>query len=192
MSDNTRCPTFETKRLHLRAIQPGDEEFLAWLDTDPDVMRYIHAGPISLKAALKWAGMQVETAPHRWHFHKWIVELREQESRIGWVELGKFRGVFDPAEACMNDDISIGYQFAPAYWRQGFASEAIGPVLAYSFDTMELDRLVAFVHPENNPSIRVLDKLGFLQHPTRRYKDEGGHKCYLYSLSISGWRNSHL
>ena len=95
-SDHVRPPrpTFETRRLRLRMLQPGDEEFLAALDSDPDVMRYIHRGPLSRSAAMKWAKAQVEAAPHHWHLHKWIVELREDQTKVGWVELSKFQGSF--------------------------------------------------------------------------------------------------
>jgi RimJ/RimL family protein N-acetyltransferase len=192
MSDSfrpPRPPTFETKRLRLRTLQPGDEEFLAALDSDPDVMQYIHLGPLSQKIAMKWAEAQIEMAPHRWHLHKWIAELRDHRTSIGWIELGKFRGVFDPDESRIGDDVSLGYQFVPAYWNQGFASEAVRPVLDYAFDTLELDRVVAFVHTANNHSVRLLERLGFHQHPTGRHKDEGGNECFLYALVKNTWRH---
>jgi RimJ/RimL family protein N-acetyltransferase len=176
-------PTFETDRLRLRPLQSGDEEFLAALDSDPDVMRYIHAGPLLPQTAMKWAQSQIEMAPHRRHLQKWIVEAGETCSKIGWVELGKFRGIFDPDEDRGSDDISVGYQFARAYWKQGFASEAVRPVLAYAFDTLQFDRVVAFVHTGNDPSARLLERLGFRQHVSRRYTDEGGHECFLYALN---------
>jgi len=178
-----RTSTFETPRLRLRALEPGDEEFLAALDSDPEVMQYIHSGAISEEAAKDWAKLQVETAPHRWHLTKWMVELRDKErSRIGWMELAKFRGVFDPEEEKLSDDVSLGYEFAPNYWQQGFAAEAARPVLAYAFETLDLDRLVAFVRPENVRSVRLLEKLGFREHARRGFRDEGGHECRLYAL----------
>jgi len=41
------------------------------------------------------------------------------------AELSKFRGVFDPHEPRMSDDVNLGYEFARAYWSQGFAAEAV-------------------------------------------------------------------
>jgi len=184
-SDHVRPPrpTFETRRLRLRTVQPGDEEFLAALDSDPDVMRYIHRGPLSRNAAMKWAKAQVEAAPHHWHLHKWIVELREDQTKVGWVELSKFRGVFDPAEDRRSDDFNLGYEFDKAYWNQGIAPEAARPVLAYAFDELQLDRVVAFPREDNVRSKRVLEKLGFRLRPALRYQDEGGYECQLYALS---------
>lgn len=180
--------SLETARLQLRKLQAGDEEFLASLDTNPDVMQHIHLGALSERAAMQWAKAQIEIAPHRPHLHKWIVERREDRASVGWIELSKFRGVFDPDESRRSDDIALGYQFAKAYWGRGFAPEAAGPVLAHAFDRLKLDRLVAFVHDENLRSRRVLEKLGFRAHPARRYVDEGGHRCRLYALPESDWR----
>lgn len=114
-------PTFVTPRLRLRTPQTGDENFLAELDADPDVMQYIHRGPLSPKAAMKWAKNQIEMAKSRWHLHKWIVEVPEDHTKVGWVELSKFRGVFDPNEKQISDDVNLGYEFGKDYWGQGFA-----------------------------------------------------------------------
>jgi RimJ/RimL family protein N-acetyltransferase len=188
MPSRRQRPTFATERLALRPVEAGDEEVLAALDSDPKVMRYIHTGVLTQAMARRWAELQIEMAPHRWHMHKWLAELNESHVKVGWVELGKFHGTFDPAEQTINDDISIGYEFSPAYWHQGLASEAIRAILDYAFDTLELSRVVAFVHMDNERSIRLLEKLGFRRHPTRRYKDDGGNKCFLYSLVITDWR----
>jgi len=178
--------SFETLRLRLRVLQPDDEEFLAALDSDPVVMQYIHSGPLSQKEAVQWAQIQIEMAPHRWHLRKWIVELRDCRTRIGWMELAKFRGVFDPAENNLSDDVSLGFELARSYWNQGFAVEAAQPVLTYAFHTLDLSRVVAFVHPDNTRSARVLEKLGFQQHATGRHRDEGGNDCRLYALLADG------
>jgi ribosomal-protein-alanine N-acetyltransferase len=187
MPDNFRHPIFETNRLRLRTLEPGDEEFLAALDSDPAVMQYIHTGALLPRTALRWAQSQIEMASHRRHLHKWIVEAGDHDGnkagvKIGWIELSKFRGIFDPDESRSSDDVSIGYQFGRAYWQQGFASEAVRPVLAYAFDTLRLDRVVAFVHTGNQRSARLLERLGFRRHATRRYMDQGGHECFLYAL----------
>ena len=187
-SEFQRTLTFETPRLRLRTLQPGDEEFLASLDSDAEVMRYIHSGPLSEKAAMKWAKTQIEMAPHRWHFHKWIIELREQPIRAGWVELSKFHGVFDPNENSLSDDVGLGYQFAPSHWNRGFATEAARPILAYALETLQLDRVVAFTQIGNLRSARVLEKLGFRHYPGTHHEDDAGNECRLYALWANHWR----
>jgi RimJ/RimL family protein N-acetyltransferase len=182
MRDQFRSPVFETERLELRTLQAGDEDFLAKLDSDPEVMKYIHAGALTQKSAMHWAKLQVETAPHKWYFTKWMIELQVTGVPIGWVELFKFRGEFDPDEDNMSDDISIGYQFAPEFWGRGFAVEALRPVLTYALGELELPRVVAFVRKENTRSVGVLEKLGFRQQANVPYQDEGGRDCLLLSV----------
>jgi len=181
-------PVFETLHLRLRVIEPGDEEFLASLDSDPVVMQYIHSGALSRIGAMQWAQAQIEMAPHRWHLRKWIVELRDSRTKVGWMELSKFRGVFDPAENSLGDDVSLGFELARAHWNGGLATEAARPIIAYAFETLGLARVVAFVHPCNSRSARVLEKLGFRQHASGRHQDEGGNECRLYALLADGWR----
>jgi [ribosomal protein S5]-alanine N-acetyltransferase len=187
MSDRNRNPAFETARLRLRMPQSRDEEFLASLYTDPEVMQYFHPGPLSQSIAVETANAQIEMAPHRFHLHKWIVELRDHGTTVGWIELGKFRRVFDPDECRMSDDVSLSYQLARPNWNRGFASEAARPVLAYAFHTLRLDRVVALAHTDNIRSKRVLEKLGFRQHATRRYGDESGPSFHLYAVLASDW-----
>ena len=137
---------------------------------------------------MEWAKAQIEMAPHRRQLQKWIIEFRDHPIRAGWVELSKFHGVFDPDENRLSDDVSLGYQLAPSYWSKGVATEAAHPILAYAFEVLGLDRIVAFTHIGNLRSARVLEKLGFQQHAGRHYKDDAGNKCRLYCLGASHWR----
>jgi ribosomal-protein-alanine N-acetyltransferase len=52
---------------------------------------------------------------------------------------------------------------AEAYKGQGFMSEAIPPIIAFGFKEMGLNRIEAFIHPENIPSIRLVERMGFQQ-----------------------------
>src|SRR5260370_20004147 len=58
--------------------------------------------------------------------------------------------------------MELGSRLAQPYWGQGFATEAALAWARAGFDEFHVDRLGAFVHPENVASIRVLEKLGFL------------------------------
>ena len=161
---------FETTRLRLRRLRAGDEDFLASLDSDPAVMQYIHCGPCSWARARRYAELEVETAHAYRHTGKWIAELHNG-SLIGWVQLFKLGGI-------ERDDLAIGYEFAPAYWGQGYATEANRRILEYAFRTLKCDRIAAMARRENARSLRVLQKLGFQKAGHRQ--DGGGHWCNLY------------
>ena len=57
----------------------------------------------------------------------------------------------------------VGYLFDPETWGQGFASEAVGAVVARAFTAHGLPRITADVDPRNTASMRLLKRLGFAE-----------------------------
>ncbi|NOT12721.1 MAG: GNAT family N-acetyltransferase [Methylococcaceae bacterium] len=47
------------------------------------------------------------------------------------------------------------------FWNQGLATEVTSAWIRYSFQLLGLKNLMAFTHPKNLASIRVLEKTGF-------------------------------
>jgi ribosomal-protein-alanine N-acetyltransferase len=56
----------------------------------------------------------------------------------------------------------IGYKFSSAYQHHGYATEALELVLGIIFRELRLHRVMAMVLPDNAPSIRLLERLGFV------------------------------
>ena len=87
----------------------------------------------------------------------------------------------------------IGYTFAAAHQRQGYAQEAMRAILAYAFGTLELHRIMAVADCRNEPSIRLLERLGmrreghFLQNAW--YKGEWCDE-YLYAQLRAEWEQA--
>jgi RimJ/RimL family protein N-acetyltransferase len=67
-------------------------------------------------------------------------------------------------------DVEIGWWLKPAHWGCGLATEAGRAALDVAFTRFELPRVVAIAHPDNRPSIRVMERLGlvFERHATGR------------------------
>lgn len=63
------------------------------------------------------------------------------------------RGCFSSCE--------VGYKFSSAVHHRGYATEALGLVLQLIFGEMGLHRVTALVQPDNEPSIRLLERMGF-------------------------------
>lgn len=61
---------------------------------------------------------------------------------------------------------STGCVIAPGYWGQGFGTECLQSMKALA-NSMRLLRLLAFVHPENSASIRMIEKCGFKRDRSR-------------------------
>lgn len=58
----------------------------------------------------------------------------------------------------------MGYAMtAPEYKGLGYMREAIPPIVAFGFGAMNLNRMEAFIHPENMPSRRLVERAGFHQ-----------------------------
>jgi len=63
-------------------------------------------------------------------------------------------------------EIEVGYAFAVASQRRGYATEVARAIAATAFGPMQLERVYATAHPENAGSRHVLAKLGFTSVPT--------------------------
>ena len=67
----------------------------------------------------------------------------------------------------VNKKANIGYWIGKQYQGKGIATECIKLVVNYAFDILELEEISAFVFPNNNSSIRVLEKNGFIKTTTQ-------------------------
>lgn len=168
----TGVPTLDTDRLVLRGIRPRDRGFLVALDTDPEVMRYIHDGAMTRGEAEKWANHQILYAASRSHNGKWIAERRFDGAVVGWVELGKHGG-------WRRDDTQVGYQFAPEFHGQGYAREAVKRVVRFAFERLRRDRVVAVVRPANVRSSHLLEVLRFRKKKRHPREKRDGHGFYV-------------
>jgi ribosomal-protein-alanine N-acetyltransferase len=84
----------------------------------------------------------------------WVLEL-PGEGLVGVVGLQPvfFDAWFTPA-------VEIGWRIATRMQRRGLAEEAARIALAHGFGPAGLDRIVAFTPPANEPSWRLMEKLG--------------------------------
>ena len=65
--------------------------------------------------------------------------------------------------------LDLGYRFVRDRWGRGYATECSHALIAFGFDVLGLEQLVAYVMPGNAASVRVLEKTGFVA--------EGRHRC---------------
>ncbi|HET6896751.1 MAG TPA: GNAT family N-acetyltransferase, partial [Vicinamibacteria bacterium] len=72
------------------------------------------------------------------------------------------------------------FALLPRYWGHGYAFEAASAVLAQGRGLLGLRRIVAITSLENEPSIRLLDRLGFRFERVGRFT-EGGEELRLFS-----------
>jgi RimJ/RimL family protein N-acetyltransferase len=166
-------PELTTERLHLRGLVAEDAGFLVRLDTDPDVMRHVHGGPLSGPEAEEFAQCNILLAGFRQTFGRWMVIQRETGERLGWIEVFRLRGP-------ERDDMQAGYQFAPEAQGRGYAEETLRAVLAHAF-AHGLDRVAAVVRADNDRSRRLLERCGF--QFSGEYRPDGAwQNCELWFI----------
>ena len=150
--------TLQTRRLILRPWRATDLDPLFVLNGDADSMRYF-ASVHTRAESDAWAG--------------------RMQAQVGLANI--------PWQASFTPAVEIGWRVAPAHRRKGIAEEAARAALDFGFDRLGLDEIVAFTVPPNEPSWRMMEKLGMradgrFDHP--RLPDGHRYKSHLlYRLS---------
>ena len=76
--------------------------------------------------------------------------------------------------------MELGYWIAEPFWGKGYVEEACRGVLAFAFAEYSPERMQARVIEGNDPSARVLEKLGFREEGTLRrslLREESSRTC---------------
>lgn len=106
---------------------------------------------------MEWAARMAEANPTAHGWGVWYFLLRDEVSgaRVA-IGNGGFRAPPTPAGA-----IEVGYSLLEEHHGKGYATEAIGALLAWAFGHAEVRLVAAETLPSLAPSIRLLEKLGF-------------------------------
>jgi RimJ/RimL family protein N-acetyltransferase len=141
-----------TERLVLRP--PTLDDLPAWHATFLDAEEVCYGAPRSTmdenRQKLEWQLVHYE----RYGFGTCAVDLRSTGETIGAAGLQHLEG---------GPEIEVGYRFVKEHWGNGYATEAATASIAFGFEELGLDRIVAVALPENTASRRVLEKCGLVE-----------------------------
>lgn len=173
-----------TDRLLLRRWHESDRAAFAALNADPEVMRYFPS--TRTRAESDALVDRLDAAIEADGFGLWAVERRDSGAFVGFVGLS--RPTFDPA---LVGQVEIGWRLAREAWGQGVATEAAREVVRFAFDPSgaDLPALVSFTAATNEPSRRVMRRLGMTHDPADDFEHPAlprGHALrphVLYRLS---------
>ena len=144
-----------TGRLLLRPWRDDDAEPWAAMGRDPEVMEHF---PALLDRAQSDAAMARIRAHHeRNGFGVWAVEVVGGARFIGFIGLA--RPVWRP------DVVEVGWRLARPHWSHGYATEGARAALAWGWENLPIDEIVAFVVPANGRSQAVMQRLGMALDP---------------------------
>jgi RimJ/RimL family protein N-acetyltransferase len=143
----------ETARLALTRLTDNDGEFIIRVLNEPSFLRYIgDRGVRTLDDARRYiqAGPAAGYARHGHGLMR--VALKPGGAPIGMCGVLRRDTLPEP---------DLGFSLLPEYWSQGYAFEAADAVMRHAREVLHLGRILAITTTDNEPSMRLLGKLGF-------------------------------
>jgi RimJ/RimL family protein N-acetyltransferase len=131
----------------------SDATALHALQADAEMMRYF-GGPYRRQQTDSWLDWHVAIWDTEGYSH-WAAELKDDGSFVGWVGLTK---MWEPEELLPATE--VGWFIDRKHWGRGLATEGARVSLAFGFDDLGLDRILARYDPENRASGAVMKKIG--------------------------------
>jgi len=109
----------------------------------------------------------------------------EDDRRVGWVSLAPI----DERRGWAN----LGYWIHPDHRDQGYATEASRLSVTHGFEELRLHRISATIDADNDPSRRVVEKLGFVHEGTKRddqYREGEYVDREVYAVLADEWNGA--
>lgn len=155
----------ETDRLVLRRLTVDDAGLIVDLLNQPSFIRFIgDKGVRTLDDARNYILTGPMDSYERFGFGLYLAVLKEDGVPIGMCGLLKRPSL---------EDVDVGYALLPQFWSKGYAFEAASAVVAYGMSTLGLERIVAITAPDNEGSIRVLEKIGLRFERMIKFPQDG-------------------
>jgi len=143
-----------TDRLILRSIHTDDSEAIYSYRSDAKVNKYQGWIPERIEDVYEFIQNRVEAKiniPETWHQ---LVVIEKSSNRI----IGDIGLHFLDKE---KKQVELGFTLDKNFQRKGFANEAIQEVIRYLFTELNKHRIITSIDPDNLPSIKLVERLGF-------------------------------
>ena len=164
MQERSNASAWETERLHLRSPSLDDiDAIIAYVTENRE-----HLAP--------WEPRRGPAYFTRAHLEPVVaaqIDRIHEGERASWLirEQGAAESTDPIVGICTLDPISrgpfqngvLGYSLAARVVGRGYMSEAIRSVIARAFGPLDLHRIEANVRPENERSLALLERLGFVR-----------------------------
>lgn len=144
----------ETKRLRLRELTLADEDTLAAMFADPEVMTWIgQGGVVDRDGARRVLRRELERYPDR-GYGEWALTPRDSDDMVGLC------GLIDWPDLDGHAEMEVAYLLGRASWGRGFATEAASAIRDWAVRELGRERLICLVYHDNVASAAVARKLG--------------------------------
>lgn len=150
-------PKIETSRLILRPHEAADLDACVAVWQDPIVYRY------TIGSASNEGRTWSRITSYRGHWELmgygyWAVEEKSSGSYIGDMGFGNCVREIQPS---LKGTPEMGWMLTTRVHGKGYATEALKAVMSWGEKNLKTNRTVCLIHPENHPSLRVAEKLGY-------------------------------
>jgi ribosomal-protein-alanine N-acetyltransferase len=147
-----------TERLVLRRWRGADRAPFAALNADPAVMEHMQGLMTRERSDAFVDRIEGQWDDRGWGL--WAVEVPGVAPLVGYVGLW-------PADYVTGDPmVEVGWRLAHEHWGHGYVTEAAREALRFGFEDVGLDEIVSFTVPQNQPSWRVMERIGLVRDPS--------------------------
>jgi len=142
----------ETPRLLFRPFEHSDAvTVFPWM-TDTEIMQYMPTGQDYTMEQVEARVARYMAHQETYGYSRWLMFDRATGEAIGDAGL-----LYLPA----TKETELGYRLVKPWWGKGLATETAQAWLDYAFGELALPEVIAFSHPDNVASVRVMQKCGF-------------------------------
>jgi ribosomal-protein-alanine N-acetyltransferase len=152
-------PTLVTPRLTLRPATEADLDALWRLLTDAQVRRYLCDDRVLTRAEVQTI-LAEDIAHGSAGMGLWLMRGHARDL-VGCVGLHPVSSEIVAHAPHLAGEVEPTIALAPDHWGRGLAAEALAAVVAYAFDTLDLERLVAVADEPNERSHLLMQRIGF-------------------------------
>lgn len=170
-------PSLTTERLILRQLQLTDDKAIFALRSNEQVNQFIQR-PLSknINDARDFITAINEGSENsEWLY--WAMVLKTTQQLIGTICLWHFSPDGTIAE--------IGYELHPDFQGSGLMNEALQKIIDYGFAVLQLKIIEAYTQPDNERSVRLLEKNNFLRDSTNNSNNSSREIRFVLQKSAS-------
>jgi RimJ/RimL family protein N-acetyltransferase len=140
-----------TERLFIRKLETNDAQDFYKYRSLPEVYKFQSFNPKNtkdIKVFFKRLS-ELPNSPNTWF--QLAVCVKDENKLIGDIGIHFLED---------DEQTEIGYTLNPDFQGVGYAKEAVTAVIRYLFKVLGKHRIIASVDPDNEKSIKLLDKIG--------------------------------
>ena len=146
-------PELESDRLKFRQITLQDSEILFAIRTNNNVMRFMDTEGMKSISESENLITSIADSFRAGSSISWGIVEKSTDIFIGYFGFWRI-----DTKHCRGE---IGYALHPDYWGKGYMQETATKLIEFGFKKLHLHSIEANVNPDNLPSIKLLEKIGF-------------------------------